>query len=265
MNENLKDLFARLAAPFHPSDLEWRAGATNSEKSKALALAYITSRAVMDRLDEVVGPQNWRDEYKPGPDGGVVCGLSLRISDEWITKWDGANNTEFEAIKGGLSDAFKRAGYKWGIGRYLYRLESAWVPCELRGKTIVLKSTPALPDWALPNEWVSASGSGVSKPEVEVKKSTSDREREILASLGFGEAPQREPVTMATAPVTAPKSNGGNGNGAKRAASWSVPVVEAVIAAGLATNPGEAVRKLNEAGLPQQTTPEQAVARLRNG
>ena len=261
MNENLQDLFARLRTPFHPSDLEWRAGATNSEKTRALALAYITSRAVMDRLDEVVGPQNWRDEYKPGPDGGVICGLSLRIEGEWITKWDGAENTEFEAIKGGLSDAFKRAGYKWGIGRYLYRLESAWVPCELHGKNVVLKSTPALPDWALPNEWVGASGKVVSKPEVEVKKPVSDREKEILASLGFGEMPKREPVAV-SAP---PKSNGGNGNGAKRAFSWSVPVVEAVIAAGLAANPGEAVRKLNEAGLPQQTTPDQAVARLRNG
>ena len=144
MNEtpNLKDLFARLAEPFHPDDIEWRAGATNNDKTKALALAYITSRAVMDRLDEVVGPENWRDEYASGPDGGVICGLTLRINGEWITKWDGAENTEFEAIKGGLSDAFKRAGYKWGIGRYLYKLDKQWVFCDVHGKTIVLRSTP---------------------------------------------------------------------------------------------------------------------------
>ena len=101
MNDNLKDLFARLSAPFHPDDIEWRAGATNADKTKALALAYITSRAVMDRLDEVIGPENWHDEYAPGPDGGVICGLSLRIQDEWITKWDGAENTDFEAVKAG--------------------------------------------------------------------------------------------------------------------------------------------------------------------
>ena len=52
-------VFAQLAAPFDPSDLEWRAGATNKDKNKALALAYITSRAVMDRLDDVVSPENW--------------------------------------------------------------------------------------------------------------------------------------------------------------------------------------------------------------
>ncbi len=70
MNDNLnyKDIFARLAAPFNPEDIEWRAGATNAEKTKALALAYITSRAVMDRLDDAIGPENWRDEFRPGPE-----------------------------------------------------------------------------------------------------------------------------------------------------------------------------------------------------
>jgi hypothetical protein len=87
MNDSLntKEIFTRLAMPFASSDIEWRAGATNADKTRALALAYITSRAVMDRLDEVIGPENWKDEYKPGPDGGVTCGLSLRIHDEWIT------------------------------------------------------------------------------------------------------------------------------------------------------------------------------------
>ena len=80
-----QNTFTRLAAPFNPSDLEWRAGATNQDKTQALALAYITSRAVMDRLDEVIGPENWCDEYQPGPDGGLICGLSLRVNGEWVT------------------------------------------------------------------------------------------------------------------------------------------------------------------------------------
>lgn len=143
MLENLK-------LPFDPKDIEWRTGATNKDKTRALALAYITSRAVMDRLDEVCGPGGWRDEYRPGPSGGVICGISIRVEDEWITKWDGADNTQVEQVKGGLSDAFKRAGVKWGIGRYLYNLEGVWVACEQRGKSVVLSETPRLPDWALP-------------------------------------------------------------------------------------------------------------------
>jgi hypothetical protein len=31
-----------------------------------------------------------------------------------------------------MSDAFKRAAVKWGIGRYLYRLPNVWAPCEYR-------------------------------------------------------------------------------------------------------------------------------------
>lgn len=135
--------FNQLAAPFSVEDIEFRARATTNDKSRALALAYITSRAVMNRLDAVLGPENWRDEYRPGPNGGVICGLTLRVAGEWITKWDGAENTNFEAIKGGLSDAFKRAAVKWGIGRYLYATPDVWVSCTVRGKTVILDQQEA--------------------------------------------------------------------------------------------------------------------------
>jgi hypothetical protein len=283
-NPNTKDIFTRLATPFHPDDIEWRAGATNNDKNKALALAYITSRAVMDRLDEVLGPENWKDEYAPGPDGGVICGLSLRIGSEWITKWDGAENTEFEAIKGGLSDAFKRAGYKWGIGRYLYRLESQCVPCELHGKTIVLKATPPLPPWALPDEWRAPSGPVMSHNTTTGSQTLEEREQQILKELGFEEQPTPEPVPVSMAPVS-PKPSVSNGNGSasksqpapavsqpqtppsqpngKRLVSWNADLVKAVLNTKLSTTIAEAVRLLNESGLPANASPEQAVTRIR--
>lgn len=265
--DEIATLFTRLATPFHPEDIEWRAGATNNDKTKALALAYITSRAVMDRLDEVIGPQNWRDEYKPGPDGGVICGLSLRIQDEWICKWDGADNTEFEAIKGGLSDAFKRAGYKWGIGRYLYKLENVWVPCELHGKTIVLKSTPSLPSWALPDEWVSSSGAVVSKNDPTASKSSPDREQDILKELGFEVKPviETNPVNKPFNPPNQAPSpgSGSNGNGNTRPRSWNGNLVEAVLKDKLAASPVEAVRLLNESNLDLRATAEQVLTCLR--
>lgn len=43
---------------------------------------------------------------------------------------DGAENTDIEPVKGGLSDAYKRAAVKWGIGRYLYDMEAAWVDVD---------------------------------------------------------------------------------------------------------------------------------------
>lgn len=126
----------RLRAFFDAGDLEWKPITISKKTNKGLAAAYITNRAIMDRLDEVCGPANWRNEYKSGPDGGVMCGLSLRVGEEWVTKWDGAENTDIEPVKGGLSSSMRRAAVQWGIGRYLYRLPQQWVPVDERGRFV---------------------------------------------------------------------------------------------------------------------------------
>lgn len=154
----------RLKAPFAPEDLEWRiqsAGETNG-RIWARVLCYVTARAVMDRLDEVFGPAGWQDDYRQGPAGGVLAGIGARIGDEWVWKWDGAENTDIEAVKGGLSGALKRAAVKWGVGRYLYRLGEAFAVVHdggaHRAKTKDGKwfrwDPPALPAWALPDSAV---------------------------------------------------------------------------------------------------------------
>jgi len=152
----MNELLALLSEPFSPEAIDWRVGATNSEKTKGIALAYIQARPVMDRLDEVVGSENWTDTYVPIQDKngtvGFICTLSLRIGGEWVAKTDGADTSDIEAIKGGISDAFKRAAVKWGVGRYLYDLPNIWVPVETRGRSVVLKETPKLPNWALPKK-----------------------------------------------------------------------------------------------------------------
>lgn len=142
----------RLAAPFPAADVEWKPGATTRDKSKGLAMAYLTSRAVQQRFDEVCGPADWRNEFVPGPDGGVLCGLSIRIdredgASEWVTKWDGADNSQVEAVKGGLSGAMKRAAVQWGVGRYLYELPATWVRLDDRGR---FAETPRIPHEYLP-------------------------------------------------------------------------------------------------------------------
>ncbi len=141
-----------LAAPFPAEDVEWKPGATTRDKTRGLAMAYISSRAVQDRLDEVCGPDGWKNEFRPAPEGGVLCGISVRVTSpdgtsEWITKWDGAENTDVEAVKGGLSGAMKRAAVQWGIGRYLYRLPQHWVRLDERGR---FAEPPRLPAEFLP-------------------------------------------------------------------------------------------------------------------
>lgn len=123
-----------LHAPFPPNEIEWRVGSTNQDKTSGLALAYLTARHVMERLDEVCGAENWQDRYE-FHGKRTVCYLSIRIGDEWVTKADGAGDSDVEAEKGAISDALKRAAVKWGIGRYLYSLGSTWVQLKKAGNS----------------------------------------------------------------------------------------------------------------------------------
>lgn len=86
-------------------------------------VAYIDARQVMDLLDDVLGPENWKDRYYSVGDS-VYCELSLRVGNEWVSKSDAGSQSNFEAEKGQASDAFKRAAVKWGIGRFLYSMRS---------------------------------------------------------------------------------------------------------------------------------------------
>lgn len=173
--ENAEIDLAKLAEPFESQCVEWRIGQAgrSGQKIWAKVLAYITARAVHDRLDQVCGPENWRNEFREwsvGEEHGVLCGLSIRVRGEWISKWDGASNTDFEPIKGGLSDAEKRAAVQWGIGRYLYGLGESWAkvlgPERVDGAYFAFNAKigpknapefisfawepPPLPLWALP-------------------------------------------------------------------------------------------------------------------
>lgn len=159
-----------LDAPFPAEDIEWRVqqcGISAKSGPWAMVLCYVTNRAIMKRLDEVCGKAGWRNEYRDIPNnGGVECGISIKFKDEWITKWDAAENTQIEGVKGGRSGAMKRAAVQWGIGRYLYQLEERFATCSVERNnswnkasfkdkgtnqyTTIWWQTPELPEWALP-------------------------------------------------------------------------------------------------------------------
>lgn len=128
-----------LQKPFPAQEIEWRVGSTNGDKTKGLALAYLTARHVMDRLDDVCGPARWQDRYE-FHGARTICYLSILIGDEWVTKADGAGDSDVEAEKGAISDALKRAAVKWGIGRYLYLLGNTWVAIEPAGRSFKIAS-----------------------------------------------------------------------------------------------------------------------------
>lgn len=126
--------------------IHWRSQSLNREGTSAMALAYMDARDVMDRLDAVCGPESWQDSYAESAKGRVICTISILIGDQWVSKSDGAGDTAVEGEKGGISDAFKRAAVKWGIGRYLYDMGAPWAECESyerNGKKVFKKWTPA--------------------------------------------------------------------------------------------------------------------------
>lgn len=174
-----------LTAPFPAQDIEWKPGAVTRDKSKGLAMAYITARAVQERLDEVFGPGNWKNEFRAGPDGGVLCRIYFKNDDgEWVWREDGADNTAVEAVKGGLSNAMKRAGAALGIGRYLYDLPAQWVKLDERGR---FAEAPRLPASHLP------TGSRTERNERPTPRAEAPRaDRPEPRPAGRPEAPRGE-------------------------------------------------------------------------
>ena len=129
-----EELRAVLSAPFSSSDIEWRVSATNAEKTKGLAVPYVTNRAIQNRLDDTVGIDGWYNDFRPWKNGSAqLCGISIFFPqlEQCLTKWDGADDSEFESVKGGLSDSMKRAAVEWSIGRYLYGMTQVWVTVQI--------------------------------------------------------------------------------------------------------------------------------------
>jgi hypothetical protein len=147
-HDERKALMAALAAAFDLSEVKFKPGAVAG--NRALALAYVDTRTVQDRLDEVLGIDGWQDTYTPLPDGSVVCELRCRIGGEWIVKTDVGGASEQpdpgDRIKSAFSDALKRAAVKFGIGRYLYRVPSTCVDWDPAKKRFL--RTPQLPQEA---------------------------------------------------------------------------------------------------------------------
>lgn len=112
-------------------EIECRVGQKSKDKSKYSVLLYKTARTDMAILDEVFGWENWQSEHYQVKDKDF-CRISVRLSDgTWISKSDCGDETNVEARKGESSDAMKRAGVQFGIGRELYSAPTMWLSSEI--------------------------------------------------------------------------------------------------------------------------------------
>lgn len=152
-------LHDRLTRPFDGRELKFFPVAKSKDGFTARVGSYIDARAVMDRLDEVVGVGMWSTSYRciDPMEKAVECTLMLLVDGAWISKADvgypnearDADNPEKEPWKAAYSDALKRAAVQWGIGRYIYsiELERDWLPIDANGK---FKETPRVKGSAAP-------------------------------------------------------------------------------------------------------------------
>jgi hypothetical protein len=155
MSTKYPDLFAALAAPFEKSEVK-------ALNVKGRQMHYITARTAMNRLDQVLGPENWWDEYLPGEDS-VRCQLTIRLPDgATLTKYDAGGyagmQDQGDDDKSGYSDAFKRACVKFGVGRYLYgdgvpRYRTNGTPAEVEPSDPT--PTPTTPKPAPRDTWAA--------------------------------------------------------------------------------------------------------------
>lgn len=136
----------KLRAYFPEEDIQWKITATNQDKTKGLAVPYLDTRVIQRRLDDTLGIDGWKSSYRV-IDGGFICSLSLKLNNEWITKEDGANMTDYEQIKGGISSAFKRtASSGFGVGRYIYDIPVKWINVKKQGNSYVPDEKITLPN-----------------------------------------------------------------------------------------------------------------------
>jgi hypothetical protein len=230
MGESTGTLRDQLSAHFAPTDIEWRIGQAGKKDDGTIwakAFAYLTNRGIQDRLDDVMGPGQWRNEEPRivqiadgdgKPVTAFLCGLSLKIGDEWVTKWDGAEPSDMEPVKGGLSGSMKRAAVQWGIGRYLYDLPEGWAKVGPQGQNyssgvkvrvkgpdgrmteerITFKwDPPDLPKWALPETAEKAEPSTLAKTVTDARVSIdrllpslpADVQAKVKQSLEQGASP----------------------------------------------------------------------------
>lgn len=134
----------KLTDKFNNDDISWKTlqNSWNDGKPYALMTPFVNASAIQERLDEVLGWENWKTEYEVKQIDGykyVVCILLCRTKDgEWISKQNVCEITEKKEdsnapdnpIKSAYSGAFKRVALEFGIGRYLKNIKKYSPQCS---------------------------------------------------------------------------------------------------------------------------------------
>jgi hypothetical protein len=136
----LVDITAQLEQPFPLEDIELlpKGQVERDSKTLCMAMPYADVRVYQDRLNKLA-PGEWST---PPPLALVVgtklvCYVTIVIYGVSHTDVGEAGPGENQGTEA-FAQAFKRAASQFGLGRYLYNLEKAWVPYNPQRKQINL-------------------------------------------------------------------------------------------------------------------------------
>lgn len=108
-----------LRRPFAPEAIKFRLAGSG------LILAYIDARVVIERLNAVI--PNWSTTFEPYPGGKqIICHLTI----DGLTRSDvgtQSSGPNVDPVKGGYSDALKRAAVHFGVGVSVYAIKQIHV------------------------------------------------------------------------------------------------------------------------------------------
>lgn len=116
-----------------PFKLKWRVKSLipdSTNPTHMVIVGYIDARQVYDRLDQVVKPENWQEDFYECK-GKQFCKIGIKIGNEWIWKGDSGSESFSDPSKGETSDSVKRAAVHWGINREVYALGEVTIKCKV--------------------------------------------------------------------------------------------------------------------------------------
>lgn len=132
---------------FPPEQVGWtHKPADLKEGNAAPCYPFIAAYAIRDRLDEVLGADNWRERFdNPGEYTRCVLEVRFYAGGDWVTRVGLSNTKELDRAH---AESLREAAKSLGIGRYLtpYVDHVVW-------KGGAFERTAKLPNAALPVDY----------------------------------------------------------------------------------------------------------------
>lgn len=205
----MSEILLKLKKPLEVKDIDFRVQSINNG-GYATLLAYKDARVDMNRLDEVCGP-HWQDKYEL-IDNQLFCSIGIKIDNEWMWRQDVGTESTTEKTKGRASDAFKRAGFRWGIGRELY--DFPVISVKLEQNEYKVENNRAKATWNLKlSDWKWSLSSGENGEVLKLEALDNNGKRRFTYEKGKvnNQNPQQTKTTQTAQPITHTQSKTVNG------------------------------------------------------